>query len=63
MKKIWNRNHIIEECLLGLKVYIYNGKRFLPVFISERKVGKRAGCFSVTKVKATYKKKKKKKRV
>jgi len=44
------RHSIIPENLLGLKVKVYNGKRFSSLFIRNKMIGHKFGEFSITKV-------------
>jgi small subunit ribosomal protein S19 len=61
--KIWSRNSVIPEFLLGQTVFVYNGKEFKNVVITREKLGFKFGEFSFTRkynVKQKSLKKKKK---
>jgi small subunit ribosomal protein S19 len=47
--KTWARACIITPDFVGHTLAIHNGKKFLPVFISERMVGHKLGEFSPTR--------------
>lgn len=55
-----NRNVEITSILIGKTVQIYNGKKHLPLNITEEMVGHKAGEFIPTREKFIFKKKKKK---
>ena len=47
--KTWARASMITPEFVGLTIAIHNGKKFLPIFISEQMVGHRLGEFSPTR--------------
>ena len=47
--KTHNRDIIVLPQMVGLTVYVYNGKEFLQVKITEEMLGHRLGEFSVTR--------------
>ena len=47
--KIWSRNSIILPTFIGLRVHVYNGKRFLPIKILPEMVGHKFGAFCLTR--------------
>ncbi|GHT44909.1 30S ribosomal protein S19 [Endomicrobiia bacterium] len=47
--KTWARASVITPEFVGYTIAIHNGKKFLPIFISEQMVGHRLGEFSPTK--------------
>ena len=47
--KIWSRNSIILPNFVGLKVQIYNGKKFLSLKIISEMVGHKFGEFGLTR--------------
>lgn len=47
--KTWARGSQIAPEMVGVTLAIYNGKTFIPVFISEAMVGHRVGEFSPTR--------------
>ena len=54
---IFSRNSTILPQFIGLKINIYNGKRFNPIKITDKMVGHKFGEFSLTKQPFKYKKK------
>ena len=59
-KKIWSRRSTILPFMVGLKLEIHNGKKFIPVFIKKEMIGHKLGEFAATKKSAIFKKTKKK---
>lgn len=47
--KTWSRRSTIVPELLGLTVAVHNGRKFLPVFISENMIGHKLGEFASTR--------------
>jgi small subunit ribosomal protein S19 len=47
--KTWSRRSTIIPEMVGLTIAVYNGRKFIPVFISENMVGHRLGEFSPTR--------------
>jgi small subunit ribosomal protein S19 len=47
--KTWSRRSTVIPEMVGLTIAVYNGKRFIPVFISENMVGHKLGEFSPTR--------------
>lgn len=47
--KIWSRSSVILASFIGKIAKVYNGKKFIPVSISELHVGKKFGEFALTK--------------
>ncbi len=47
--KTWSRNSTILPDLVGLNIAVYNGKQFMPIFITEAMVGHKLGEFSPTR--------------
>jgi small subunit ribosomal protein S19 len=47
--KTWSRRSVITPEMVGLTIAVYNGKRFIPVFITENMVGHKLGEFSPTR--------------
>ena len=56
-KNIFERNSTILPQFIGLRVKIYNGKRFTSIKITEKMVGHKFGEFSLTRQPFKYKKK------
>jgi len=48
--KTWSRKSTIIPEFIGVSFLIYNGKKFIPVYISEDMVGHKLGEFSPTRV-------------
>ena len=44
--KTWSRRSTIVPELVGLTLAVHNGKKFIPVFVSEDMVGHKLGEFS-----------------
>jgi small subunit ribosomal protein S19 len=49
MIKTWSRSSMITPDFVGLTVAVHNGKKFVPVYITENMVGHRLGEFSPTR--------------
>ncbi len=47
--KTWSRASEISPDFVGLTVAVYNGKKFVPVYITENMVGHKLGEFSPTR--------------
>lgn len=47
--KTWARNSDISPDFVGVTIGIHNGRKFLPVFISEQMVGHKLGEFAPTR--------------
>jgi len=47
--KTWSRRSTVIPEMVGLTIAVYNGKRFIPVFITENMVGHKLGEFSPTR--------------
>jgi small subunit ribosomal protein S19 len=61
MIKIWDRSCVIISSFVGKTVHVYNGRKFIPISISEVHVGHKFGEFSPTRVQAKHAGKNKKK--
>ena len=48
--KTWSRRSTILPDFVGVTVSIYNGRKFIPVFITENMVGHKLGEFSPTRM-------------
>ena len=48
--KTWSRRSTIVPEMVGITIAVHNGKRFIPVFISEDMVGHKLGEFSPTRI-------------
>jgi small subunit ribosomal protein S19 len=47
--KTWSRRSTVLPEMVGLTIAVHNGKRFIPVFITENMVGHKLGEFSPTR--------------
>jgi small subunit ribosomal protein S19 len=47
--KTWARNSTIIPDFVGLTFAVHNGKKFIPVFVTEEMVGHKLGEFSPTR--------------
>jgi small subunit ribosomal protein S19 len=47
--KTWSRRSTITPDFVGLTFAVHNGKKFIPVFVTENMVGHKLGEFSPTR--------------
>lgn len=47
--KTWSRRSMILPEMVGLTFAVHNGKKFIPVFVSENMVGHKLGEFAPTR--------------
>lgn len=47
--KTWSRRSTITPDFVGLTISIYNGRKFIPVYITENMVGHKLGEFAPTR--------------
>ena len=47
--KTWSRRSTITPDFVGVTMSIYNGKKFIPVYVTENMVGHKLGEFSPTR--------------
>ncbi len=47
--KTWSRRSTIVPDLIGLTFAVHNGKKFIPVFVTENLVGHKLGEFAPTR--------------
>ena len=47
--KTWSRRSTISPDFVGLTFAVHNGKKFIPVFVTEEMVGHKLGEFSPTR--------------
>ena len=47
--KTWSRNSTIIPDFVGVTISVYNGKSFIPVYVTEDMVGHKLGEFSPTR--------------
>ena len=48
--KTWSRRSTILPEMVGVTFAVHNGKKFIPVFVTENMVGHKLGEFSLTRV-------------
>ena len=48
--KTWSRRSTVIPDFVGVTISVYNGKSFIPVYITEDMVGHKLGEFSPTRV-------------
>jgi small subunit ribosomal protein S19 len=48
--KTWSRRSTITPDFVGLTLAVHNGKKFIPVYITENMVGHKLGEFSPTRM-------------
>ncbi len=49
MIKTWSRRSTITPDFIGLTLAVHNGKKFIPVYVTENMVGHKLGEFSPTR--------------
>ena len=47
--KTWSRRSTVLPEMVGLTFAVHNGKKFIPVFVTENMVGHKLGEFSLTR--------------
>ena len=47
--KTWSRRSMITPDMLGLTFTVHNGKRFIPVYVTENMIGHKLGEFAPTR--------------
>jgi small subunit ribosomal protein S19 len=47
--KTWSRDSVIFPDFVGHTLAVYNGKKFIPVYVTENMVGHKLGEFSPTR--------------
>lgn len=47
--KTWSRRSMVLPDMVGLTISVYNGRKHVPVFISEEMVGHKLGEFAPTR--------------
>jgi len=58
--KTWSRRSMITPDFIGHTIAVHNGRKFVPVFVTENMVGHKLGEFSPTRTYRGHKEKKKK---
>ncbi|AFP84199.1 ribosomal protein S19 [Candidatus Carsonella ruddii HT isolate Thao2000] len=59
--KTWSRNSTIIPDMIDKSISVYNGKKFIKIYINEDMIGHKLGEFSITRNFKTHTKKNKKK--
>ena len=52
--KTWSRNCTVIPSMVGHTVAVHNGKKFIPVFLTENMVGHKLGEFAPTRTFRTH---------
>ncbi len=52
--KTWSRRSMITPEMVGHTLAVHNGKKFIPVFVTENMVGHKVGEFSPTRTFVTH---------
>jgi small subunit ribosomal protein S19 len=47
--KTWSRRSTVVPEMVGMTMAVHNGKKFIPVFITENMVGYKLGDFALTR--------------
>lgn len=47
--RTWSRSSMVTPDMIGLTFAVYNGRKFIPVYVSEYMVGHKLGEFSPTR--------------
>jgi small subunit ribosomal protein S19 len=47
--KTWSRRSTVVPEMVGMTLAVHNGKKFIPVFITENMVGYKLGDFALTR--------------
>lgn len=61
-QNVWSRRSTILPKNIDKNYFIYNGKNFIPIKISEEMVGHKFGEFAITRKKPIHKSSKKKRK-
>jgi len=48
--KTWSRRSVITPDAVGLTFAVHNGKKFIPVYVTENMIGQKFGEFAPTRV-------------
>ena len=49
VKKTWARSSVIAPEFVGHTIAVYNGRKFIPIYLAENMVGHRLGEFAPTR--------------
>lgn len=47
--KTWSRRSMIVPEMIGLNLAVHNGKKFMPVYVTEQMIGHKLGEFAPTR--------------
>ena len=47
--KTWSRRSTITPLMVGITIAVHNGRKFVPVYITENMVGHKLGEFALTR--------------
>jgi small subunit ribosomal protein S19 len=47
--KTWSRRSMVIPDMVGLTIAVHNGRKFIPVFLTENMVGHKLGEFAATR--------------
>ena len=47
--KTWSRRSMITPDMLGLNLAVHNGRKFMPVYVTENMIGHKLGEFAPTR--------------
>ncbi len=50
MIKPWSRRSTIIPDMVGLTIAVHNGRKFIPIYVTENMVGHKLGEFAATRV-------------
>jgi len=48
--RTWSRRSMVVPDMVGLTIAVHNGRKFIPVFVTESMVGHKLGEFSHTRI-------------
>jgi small subunit ribosomal protein S19 len=48
--KTWSRRSVIVPDMVGHTLAVHNGKKFIPVYLTENMVGHKLGEFAMTRI-------------
>ena len=54
VRKTWSRRSTINPLLIGHTLAVHNGKKFIPVYVTENMVGHKLGEFAPTRIFKTH---------
>lgn len=52
--KTWSRRSMISPDMVGLNIAVHNGRKFIPIFVTENMVGHKLGEFSPTRTYSSH---------